>query len=422
MTLGERLLARLLSRLVEKGTLAITFADGTTRTFGRPAPGFPDVALRLADARVARDILLDLRLGFGEAYMDGRILIERGDVMELVSLMRANNRWEDRRRLAPPSLTRRVRNRVSSVTRSFNKPGSSKKNVAHHYDIGNDLYRLMLDPDHMQYSCAYWDTDRYGDDMTLEQAQEAKLAHIAAKLNLKPGSRVLDIGCGWGGMAIFLAERAGVEVLGITLSEEQLALARTRAEQAGVADKAKFELVDYRQLAARGTTFDRIVSVGMFEHVGVPQFETFFRACARMLAADGAMLIHTIGRMGTPGRTDAFTDKWIFPGGYIPALSETVAASEKVRLIATDVETLRLHYARTIREWYRRCVDQREAIVALHDERFFRLWTFYLAGAATSFESGGLCNYQIQYAKERTALPLTRDYMAEAETTLVRGR
>lgn len=220
-------------------------------------------------------------------------------------------------------------------------------------------------------------------------------------------------------MAIFLAERAGAEVLGITLSEEQLALAEERAKEAGVTDKVRFELVDYRDLARRGETFDRIVSVGMFEHVGVPQFETFFRACAKMLATDGAMLLHTIGRMGRPGRTDAFTDKWIFPGGYIPALSETVAASEKVRLIAIDVETLRVHYARTIREWYRRCMENREKIVALHDERFFRMWTFYLAGAATTFEDGGMCNYQIQYALDRRALPLTRSYIEANEQALL---
>ncbi len=255
--------------------------------------------------------------------------------------------------------------------------------------------------------------------MTLGEAQEAKLAHIAAKLALQPGQRVLDIGCGWGGMAIFLAQRAGVDVHGITLSEEQLALARERAVEAGVADKVSFELIDYRDLAARGDTFDRIVSVGMFEHVGTPQFETFFRACANLLHEDGVMLVHTIGRMGTPGTTDAFTDKYIFPGGYIPALSETVAASEKVRLIATDVETLRLHYNLTIQEWYRRCMANREAIIAMYDERFFRMWTFYLAGAATSFESGKMCNYQIQYARSRHALPLTRSYIEEAERSLL---
>jgi len=419
MTPSERILDRFLTRLVRKGQLTVTFSGGEVRTYGTPDPAFAPVAMRLADAKVARDILRDPRLGLGETFMDGRLLVQEGDVMQLVTLMRANRQWEDGRRLAPPSLPRRLARRFGALASSFNRPSSSRRNVKHHYDIGNDLYRLMLDPEHMQYSCAYWDTARFGEEMTLAQAQEAKLAHIAAKLNLKPEQRVLDIGCGWGGMAIFLARRAGVEVLGITLSEEQLALARQRAEAAGVADRVRFELVDYRDLAARGEHFDRIVSVGMFEHVGRPQFETFFRACARLLAEDGTMLLHTIGRMGGPGRTDAFTDKWVFPGGYIPALSETVAASEKVRLIATDVETLRLHYARTIREWYARAVEQREAIVALYDERFYRLWTFYLAGAATAFESGGMCNYQIQYTRNRHALPLTRGYIEEAERALL---
>ncbi|GAA0276482.1 cyclopropane-fatty-acyl-phospholipid synthase family protein [Alteraurantiacibacter aestuarii] len=415
MSASEKLIDRLLGKLVRKGSLRVTHASGVTRTFGTPTQGFPDIGVRFVDKKVARDILLDPRLGVGEAFMDGRIVIEHGDVMGLVSLMRANNRWEDNIRLAPPSLPRRIKGRISSALRSVNKPGSSKSNVAHHYDIGNDLYQLMLDPEHMQYSCAYW-TD---ETETLAQAQEAKLAHIAAKLKLQPGNTVLDIGCGWGGMAIFLASRADVTVLGITLSEEQLALARKRAEAAGVADRVTFELVDYRDLAARGATFDRIVSVGMFEHVGVPQFETYFRACANMLSPDGAFLMHTIGRMGTPGRTDAFTDKWIFPGGYIPALSETVAASEKVRLIASDVETLRLHYARTIREWYVRCVDKQTEIEALMDARFYRLWTFYLAGAATAFEHGSMCNYQIQYVRDRHALPLTRSYIEEAEKRLL---
>ena len=301
------------------------------------------------------------------------------------------------------------------LVRSFNKPGGSKKNVAHHYDVGNDLYRLMLDRDHMQYSCAYWPED----DMTLEQAQEAKLAHIAAKLALKPGQTVLDIGCGWGGMAIFLARRANVKVHGITLSEEQLALAKERAAAAGVSDRVKFELIDYRDLAARGDRFDRIVSVGMFEHVGVPQFETFFRACANLMADDGVMLLHTIGRMNGPGTTDKFTDKYIFPGGYIPALSETVAASEKVRLMATDVEMLRVHYGKTLREWYRRCEQHKTEIVAMYDERFYRMWMFYLAGAATGFEYAGLCNYQIQYVRDRYALPMSRNFMGEAEQQLM---
>ena len=417
MSVSTKLVDRLLARLVRKGSLELVHFDGSIARFGTPAPGYPDVAIRLTDKKVARDILLDPRLGTGEAYMDGRIAIERGDVMDLVSLIRMNNRWEDKARLGPPSLPRRIRGRVGNAIRAVNKPGSSKRNVAHHYDIGNDLYRLMLDEEHMQYSCAYFARDA----MTLGEAQEAKLAHIAAKLNLKSGASILDIGCGWGGMAIFLAQNADVTVHGITLSDQQLALARERAEAAGVADRVRFELVDYRDLAARGASYDRIVSVGMFEHVGAPQFETFFRCCANMLARDGAMLVHTIGRMGSPGRTDAFTDKWIFPGGYIPALSETVAASEKVRLIASDVETLRVHYARTIREWYARCIANRVSIEALMEARFYRLWTFYLAGAATAFEHGGMCNYQIQFIRDRNALPLTRTYMEEGETRLLSG-
>ncbi|TIX50381.1 SAM-dependent methyltransferase [Alteraurantiacibacter aquimixticola] len=417
MSTSETLFDKLAAKLVTQGTLKVTHAGGEARTFGTPTLGFPDVAVRFTDDKVARDILLDPRLGLGESYMDGRIEILEGDIMQLVSLVRSNNVWEKRGKMAPPSLPRQIKGKIKYAMRAVNKPGSSKKNVAHHYDIGNDLYQLMLDAEHMQYSCAYFPRD----DMTLAEAQEAKLAHIAAKLNLEPGLKVLDIGCGWGGMAIFLASRADVEVMGITLSEEQLALARQRAEAAGVADKVKFELIDYRDLAASGATFDRIVSVGMFEHVGVPQFETYFRACANMLAEDGCFLMHTIGRMGQPGRTDAFTDKWIFPGGYIPALSETVAASEKVRLIATDVETLRLHYGKTIHHWYARCMENKAAIEEMFDESFFRLWTFYLAGAATSFEHGAMCNYQIQYVRDRTALPLTRDYIGKTEKGLLRG-
>ena len=407
----------IIGRIVRQGRLQVTHHDGRTVTFGEAAPGFPDVAIRLTDARVARDILRDPRIGAGEAFMDGRLLIEHGDVMDLVQLLRANQPWDRGGKLRRPSLPRRIAGKLAFVAHSFNTAASARRNVAHHYDIGNALYRLMLDADHMQYSCAYWPRE----GMTLEQAQEAKLAHIAAKLALAPGQRVLDIGCGWGGMAIYLARHCGVEVHGITLSAEQLALARTRAEAAGVADRVRFELVDYRALPARGERFDRIVSVGMFEHVGRPQFETFFRACAGLLADDGVMLLHTIGRLGKPGKTDAFTEKYIFPGGYIPALSETLAASEKVRLIASDVEMLRLHYARTLRAWYARCMAHRDAIVALHDERFLRMWTFYLAGATAAFEHGSMCNYQIQYVRSRHALPLTRDYIAEAEHALPHG-
>ncbi len=413
--MSNALIDRFLGSVVKRGRLSITMPTGAVHELGTPADGFPEVAIRLTDNGVVRDILLDPRLGAGEAYMDGRIVIERGDVMSLVQLIRANKPWERGGKLKEPSPWRRLRDGAKFLATSFNEVRSSKRNVAHHYDIGNDLYRLMLDAEHMQYSCAYWAPGAE----TLAQAQEAKLAHIAAKLALSHGQRVLDIGCGWGGMAIYLARHFNVQVHGITLSEEQLALAVERAKEAGVSDRVNFELVDYRDLAKRGERFDRIVSVGMFEHVGRPQFETFFRACANLLSDDGVMLLHTIGRFGKPGKTDAFTSKYIFPGGYIPALSETLAASEKARLIHTDIETLRLHYALTLRQWYANCEANRDAIVAMMDERFYRMWTFYLAGATAAFESGGMGNYQIQFARSRHALPLTRDYIAQAETALL---
>ena len=412
-----RLFDRVMTRMVKRGTLDITFSSGETARFGEATAGYPDVALRFTDARVPRDIMLDPRLGAGEAYMNGRIAMERGGIMELIQLVQMNNPWEKRGKLLPPTFSRRVTRQIGFVLHQFNKPSSSRKNVAHHYDVGNALYKLMLDTEHMQYSCAYWPRE----NMTLEQAQEAKLAHIAAKLAIRPGQTVLDIGCGWGGMAIYLARKYEVEVHGITLSEEQIALAKERAEAAGVADKVRFELVDYRELESRGFAYDRIVSVGMFEHVGTPQYETFFRTCSNLMSEDGVMLLHTIGRMGKPSRTDAFTDKYIFPGGYIPALSEAITASEKMRLIATDIETLRLHYARTLREWYKRCLDHREEIVAMFDERFFRMWTFYLSGSTSAFENGGMCNYQIQYARSRKALPLTRGYIEAEERRLLEG-
>lgn len=416
--MAKRILDRFLSRVVACGALEVVRPDGSSTHFGSRTEGFPDVQIRFTTDTAERRILMDPRLGAAEAFMDGELVVERGDVMDLLALIRGNAPWDRNGRLQPASPIRRIRNTLAHRLESFNQSRKSKSNVAHHYDIGNDLYRLFLDTYHLQYSCAYWPSL----DLSLEQAQEAKLAHIAAKLALQPGQRVLDIGCGWGGMAIYLARNFDVIVHGITLSEEQLALSRERATGAGVADRITFELVDYRDLAASGANYDRIVSVGMFEHVGQPQFETFFRACANMLAADGVMLLHTIGRMGGPGLTDAFTRKYIFPGGYIPALSETLASSEKMRLIAADVENLRLHYAYTLREWYKRCVAHRDEIIAMFDERFYRMWTFYLAGATAAFESGGMCNYQIQYIRSRHALPLTRDYLVETERTLLKAK
>lgn len=413
MALG--ILDRFLERGVRQGVLELARPDGSVRRFGTPAEGFPHVRIRLTDKGAERRILRDPRLGAAEAFMDGQLDVERGDIMDLVYLLRANARWDKGGELKEQTALKKVIGKAVTLVDGINRAASAKKNIAHHYDVGNDLYNLFLDTEHMQYSCAYWPSD----DITLEQAQTAKLAHIAAKLAIEPGQKVLDIGCGWGGMAIYLAKHFDVSVKGITLSEEQLVLARQRAIDAGVSGRIDFELIDYRDLAARGDKFERIVSVGMFEHVGQAQFDRFFRDCATLLDDEGVMLLHTIGRMGGPGSTDAFTRKYIFPGGYIPALSETVESSEKVRLIATDVENLRLHYAKTLREWYKRCVANKEAIVALMDERFYRMWIFYLSGATAAFESGGMCNYQIQYTRSRHALPLTRDYIAEGEKVLL---
>jgi cyclopropane-fatty-acyl-phospholipid synthase len=410
------LLERILSGRIHHGTLTITQQNGNAHVFGSAAAGWPDVTLRIVHRNAERRILLNPRLGLAEAYMDGSVTVDGDDIMGLVEIIRRNNAWEKGGELGDQKPLKALFDQILRPFQQLNSLARSRANVAHHYDLSNDFYRMWLDED-MQYSCAYW---AEADD-TLERAQLAKKAHIAAKLALQPGQKVLDIGCGWGGMALYLNKVAGVEVLGITLSAEQLKLARARAEAAGVADKVRFELLDYRVLAKRAPgTFDRIVSVGMFEHVGVPQFTTYFRACANLLKDDGVMLLHTIGRLGTPGTTDAFTRKYIFPGGYIPALSETLAASEKVKLIASDIETLRLHYAMTLREWYARVQSHRDAIVAQYDERFYRMWIFYLAGATAAFESGGMGNYQIQFTRDRRALPITRDYIIEAEKALMR--
>ena len=299
------------------------------------------------------------------------------------------------------------RRRLPGWLGQFNQAAKARRNVAHHYDLDDRLYDLFLDADR-QYSCAYF-TDPAGD---LEQAQHDKLAHIAAKLALKPDSRVLDIGCGWGGLALYLHRVSGADVLGVTLSEEQLKVARQRAAEAGVADRVRFELIDYRALTGR---FDRIVSVGMFEHVGLPHYREFFDQVHALLADDGVALLHTIARADGPGATDPFTAKYIFRGGYAPALSQIVPRIERAWLWITDIEVLRLHYALTLEQWYRRCVARRAEIVALYDERFYRMWLFYLATATAAFRNDGHMNVQIQMTRRRDALPITRDYMAAAE-------
>lgn len=409
------MLDRILRGKIKQGSLTILSQNGETSHYGQRQAGWPNVTMRIQSSSAVSRILLNPRLGMGEAYMNGDVSVDNDDIMGFVEIIRRNTPWENGGEIGDPKTFRKWLRFLARPFMQLNSLANSRSNVAHHYDVSNDFYRLWLDED-MQYSCAYWSEA----DDNLERAQLAKKAHIAAKLALQPGQKVLDIGCGWGGTALYLNRVAGVEVLGITLSEEQLKLARERADAAGVSDKVRFELLDYRVLAKRAPGyFDRIVSVGMFEHVGVPQFDTFFRACANLLKDDGVMLLHTIGRMGKPGATDAFTRKYIFPGGYIPALSETLAASEQVKLIHSDIENLRLHYALTLREWYARVCQHREAIVAQYGERFFRMWIFYLAGATAAFESGGMCNYQIQYVRNRRSLPITRDYMAQAERELL---
>ena len=397
------------SRAVKRGPLTVVHADGGTRRFGAPDPALKPVTLRLGKG-VAGRILRDPALGAAEAYMDGGLSVEGGDILDLLMLMTANNRWEESDRNLRPGPFRRAAEGVLHRVGRINMRRASKRNVAHHYDLSAGLYDLFLDTDR-QYSCAYF-TDAGN---SLEQAQSDKKAHIAAKLAIEPGMRVLDIGCGWGGMALYLHEKTGADVLGITLSEEQLRIARHRAEIAGVARKVRFELVDYRDVEG---SFDRIVSVGMFEHVGPPMYRTFFAKCRELMTPEGVMLIHTIGRAGGPGVTDRFTSKYIFPGGYIPALSEIARGYEGMRFFLTDVEVLREHYGHTLRHWYDRTTAAREQIVALYDERFFRMWQFYLAGSMASFFNGGLVNYQLQFARSRAALPYTRDYIGEAEAAL----
>ena len=395
------LIGRYIDQILPVGSITVIQPNGSRATYG-PGGG-KHVTVRFHDRRGPFDIFRNPRLHFGELYMDGRISVEDGTILDLLELVVGAKPWEQGKRKALG------KGKGKWLGRFFrrNNPARSRRNVAHHYDIGNALYDIFLDED-LQYSCAYY-TDPGN---SLEQAQADKKAHIAAKLYLKPGQRVLDIGCGWGGMALYLNRVADVDVLGITLSEEQLKVARARAEKAGVSDRVKFELVDYRLLDGR---FDRIVSVGMFEHVGAAHYEEFYGKCRDLLADDGVMLLHTIGKLGGAGQPDPFTDKWIFPGYHLPSLSQMASGAEKVRLIHSDVEMLRLHYAYTLREWLKRFIAGRAKVVARYVERFFRMWEFYLAGGIVMFESGAACNYQIQYIRDRRAVPITRDYMTEDE-------
>jgi cyclopropane-fatty-acyl-phospholipid synthase len=396
------LLSYLLQRLIVQGTFRVIDHEGRLHVFAG-APG-PEATIRLHDAAVARDLFFNPRLKLGEAFMDGRITVEDGDVYDLLDLCGLNMM------IAPPSLLSPLYNgfgRAFRAVQQYNPLGRAQANVAHHYDLSKTLYDLFLDADR-QYSCAYFTAP----DQSIDQAQAQKKRHIAAKLLLRPGQRVLDIGCGWGGLALYLAKECEVEVVGLTLSTEQLELARRRAAAAGLVERVRFELLDYRQ--AHGQ-YDRIVSVGMFEHVGVVHYPTFFHKLRELLAPDGVALLHSIGRADGPGATNPWMRRYIFPGGYSPALSEVTPVVERTGLFITDIEILRLHYAETLKAWRARFNANRERIRALYDERFCRMWEFYLAGSEVAFRRQGHVVFQMQMAKQVDTVPLTRDYMIDWE-------
>ena len=405
----ESLISAALARLVRNGSLTVAFASGRTRTFG-DGTGVP-VAIRFADRGAERALALDPALKLGELFMDARLLVEEGDVYELVSLLKRNGL----RRLAAPHVAALAMARVlwAKVAGAVRRE-HARRNVAHHYDLDAGLFELFLDADR-QYSCAYFETP----EQSLDDAQLAKKRHIAAKLLLESGAHVLDIGCGWGGMALYLAETAGARVTGITLSEKQLKIARERAGERGLAGRVGFQLRDYRELEGR---FDRIVSVGMFEHVGPRNYPAFFRKAAALLEREGGvMLLHSIGRTRPAFMNQPFVEKYIFPGGYIPALSEVLPAAERAGLLVKDIEILPLHYAWTLRAWRERFMANRDKAVALYDERFCRMWEFYLASSEAAFRHDRLFVFQLQLARHQDAVPVKRDYIAEAEMRLRTG-
>ena len=396
----------LLDKVVTQGTLSVETSDGAVHRFGNGAS--PRVAMRLADRRLERQLALTPQLAVGEAYMDGRLVMLEGRIYDLVALVLENAMRHPLPRWALAAdglryLTRRVA--------QYNPASRARRNVAHHYDIDGRIYDLFLDPER-QYSCAYFAAA----DDDLDEAQRAKIRHIAAKLALEEEHRLLDIGSGWGGLALNLAAMTGCEATGITLSTEQLAHARTWAAKRGLAQRVRFDLADYRRLAGR---FDRVVSVGMFEHVGINHYATFFAALRDLLTEDGVALVHFIGRADRPAATNAFIARHIFPGGYIPALSEVTSAIDHSGLIVTDIEVLRLHYAMTLRHWRQRFLARWDEASRIQGERFCRMWEFYLAGSECAFRYQKLVVYQIQLTRGIGTLPIVRDYMGAAERAFI---
>jgi len=397
---ASALVAALLARLVQRGTLDWTDTEGRTRRFG--PGGAPEVAVKILDRSLPRRLLSQPSLALGEAWMDGGAILQRGTLREFLDVLTSGG--PEAIDLLPGRRMRAIADRLLSRWQHRNPTARAKTNLAHHYDLSDALYDLFLDGER-QYSCAYFTHD----DATLEEAQAVKMRRIAAKLMLdRPGLSVLDIGSGWGGLARTLAVTAGADVTGITLSREQQAhaIARTKAE--GLSDRVRFHLRDYRHERNR---YDRIVSVGMFEHVGPSDYDTYFSTMARLLKPNGVALLHSIGIMGPEGGSDPWIRKFIFPGGYCPTLSQAIAAAERAGLWVTDVEVLRLHYAETLRHWQERCSARRDEARGLYDERFCRMWEFYLAACEAGFRNGRTMVFQLQLAHRRDAVPLTRTYV-----------
>ena len=400
-----RLLDILLRRIVKRGSLTFIDASGTPHRYGDGSG--THVAVRVTDRRMERQLVFDPQLSLGEGYMQGRLTMVEGRIYDFLELLLSNIQHEPE-----PAWTNGLKfaRHLLRRLKQFNPAGRAKRNVAHHYDINGAIYDLFLDSDR-QYSCGY-----FTEGATLEEAQLAKKRHLAAKLAIAPDQRVLDIGSGWGGLGLYLAKIAHCDVVGVTLSSEQLKISRERASREGLARAVRFELQDYRKVEG---SFERIISVGMFEHVGVNHYTTFFRKVRDLLTDDGVALIHTIGRSEPPTVTNPFIAKYIFPGGYIPALSEVAVAVERSGLIMTDVEVLRLHYAETLRAWRQRFIANWDKAAGILDETFCRMWEFYLAGSEAAFRYQNLVVFQLQLAKRIAALPTTRDYMLTDEHRLL---
>lgn len=394
--------------IISKGNLAVTDAAGVTYHFGDNT-GEP-VHLRFTSSKWEREVALDPALKLGEAYMEGGFEFVKGDIYKLLEII-----FESTGPVAENQMWMKAMSFIRTATKRFvqmNTLKRSARNVQHHYDLSGKLYDLFLDPDR-QYSCAYFQSP----DTDLNEAQLAKKRHLAAKLQVSKGEKLLDIGCGWGGLGLYFARVLGADVTGVTLSHEQFGIANQRAKTLGLENRAKFLLEDYRNLNAQ---FDKIVSVGMFEHVGIGHFKEYFDHVKRLLKPDGRFVLHSIGRSGEPGATNPWIAKYIFPGGYIPSLSEVIPVIEKSGLIITDIEILRLHYAETLKAWRQSFLAHWDEAKALYDERFCRMWDFYLAASESAFRWQGMMVFQIQLAHKQDAVPLTRDYIMQEEERLLK--